>query len=306
MPAVLEAVDLAALLAEACAWALLTILVILLAKLVSVLHFKIDIVVATFEPLGWLADALNSYILAGAEDARAAVAGAMKATYDGLVWGFDEMLGAFTDLAHATRALAVYIWSSLVKPYIAAALSPIRAAISKAEAAIVTLTNTVAADLVKAENYAASKATAAENAAEGFTRTEIRAARADAAAASAAITARLDGIGTQAEALATSIAAAPDAVWNDLKKYGDVQNLADAILLGTAGALGIKALTDATGLDSKTCETNQKNLCGTDPTKWLNLLEGLAALGFAFDLRELAAFANSLAGDVEPLVKDAA
>lgn len=277
-------------------------LVILLAKLISVMHFSIDFGFASFEPLGWLADALSSYLLAGVEDARQAVQGAMKATYDGLVWSFDELLGIFTDLAHATKALALYLWQHVVKPWVDSVVNPIRTVLTNTEAKLADLTKTVATNLVKAERYADTQASKAVTTTEAFTRTEVSAARKDAAAASAAITARLDGIGQQATAIAGDIAAAPGLVWDDLKKYLDVQNLADATLLGMLGALGIHTLTDATGMDESNCQQNQKQVCNADPAQWLKLLEGIALLGVTFDFKLLYDFAESIIGDVGDLV----
>lgn len=302
MAVVLEAVDLAALCAEALAWALLTVLVVLLAKLVSKLHFHIDLGIVSFEPLGWLADALASYLLAGAEDARQAVEGAMKATYDGLTWSFNEMLGLFTDLANATKGVALYLWQHVVKPWTQALIRPLEATANKAEAAVTSLAKTVASDFTKVEAYAEAQATKAVTSAEAFTKSEISAARQDYTALSAAITARLDGIGTQAASIAGDVAATPGIVWDDLKKYLDVKNLADATLLGMLGALGIHALTDTTGLDKSNCQQNQKQVCNADPGQWLKLLEGIALLGVAFDFKLLYDFAESIITDVGDLV----
>ncbi len=306
MAAAFELVDLAALCAEALAWALLTVLVILLAKLISVMHFKIDILVATFEPLGWLANALNDHLLAGAEIARQAVAGAMKATFDGLVWAFNDMLAGMTEFANHVRAAFVYLWSHALHPFVTAITAPIRALAAKAEAAVVALETTVAKNLVRAEDYAAARATAVVGSAEAFTRIEIKAARADAAAASDFITRRLDGIGAQAEAIAGDIAAEPGLVWDDLKTRLDPKTLAEATILGVLGALGIHSLTSATGLDSANCQQNQKALCGTEHGQWLKLLEGLALIGFALDFKELVAFAEKLAAEAEALILKAA
>lgn len=303
MPAVLEAVDLAALLAEACAWALLTILVILLAKLISVLHFNIDLGIVSFEPLGWLADALSSYVLTGAEDARQAVAGAMKATYDGLVWSFDEMLGLFVDIGHATRALALYLWQHVVQPFVHAIVNPIRTALTKAEAEVASLTKTVATNLTKAETYARTEATSAVTRAEAFTKTEVKTVRNDFTRADALIDARLDGIGTQAEAIAVGVEAAPGIVWGELKSHLDVRNLADATILGVLGALGIHTLTDATGLNSSDCQQNQKQVCGANPAQWLKMIEGLALLGVGLSFDELYKFAESLAGEASGVIE---
>ena len=294
--------ELVALLGEILAWGLLTIAVVLLGKLISKMHFSLSVLGIGFEPLGWLADALSSYILAGAEDARQAVQGALEATFHALVWSLNETYGALVDLANATKGALVYLWQHVVKPWVNALVAPIRPAVSSVESKVAALTTTVATNLTKAESYAKAHADAAFTDAETFTRTEVSAARAAAVAAEAQITARLDGIGTQAEALAGSIAAAPDAVWGDLRKLADVQNLADGVLLGVAGALGIKALTDATGLSSDTCEQNQKQVCNADPGQWLKLLEGIALLGVLFDFKLCYDFAETILGDVGDLV----
>lgn len=302
MAVALEAVDLAALLAEACAWALLTILVILLAKLISKMHFSLDLGIVSFEPLGWLADALNSYILAGAEDARAAVAGAMKATYDGLVWSFEEMLGLFTDLGHAIKALALYLWQHVAKPYVDLVVGEVRSLANKAESAVESLISTVAKDLAAAEKYAEGQGSKAISTAEAFTKTEIAAARRDFTVAENAITARLDGIGTQAEAIAGDIAAAPGDVWGDLKQYVDPKNLAEATILGVLGGLAIHTLTDATGLSNDTCQENQKQLCGTNPSQWAKLLEGLVLLGATLDFKLVYDLTSTLVTDYGELI----
>lgn len=305
MPLVLEAVDLAALCAEALAWALLTVLVILLAKLVSQMHFHLDLGIVSFEPLGWLADALSSYVLAGAEDARQAVEGAMKATLDGLTWSFDELLGVFTDLAHATKALALYLWQHVVKPWTLGLLTPIRAAVAKVDAELAALTKTVAQNLTKAERYADGQATKAIGSAEAFTKTEIRAARQAAEAEAAAITARLDGIATQATAVAEDVLRAPGQVWGDIGKYVDPKNLAEATILGVLGALGIHTLTSATGLDSQTCQGRHKDLCGIDPSQWAQWLAQIALMAGVLDFAELLALCRVVFHEGESLVLDA-
>lgn len=268
--------------------------------------WTLDVIVWSGKPLAWLGRDIDKWVIGGIDSAISALGGVVAELWHGLVWSFTELLDIFTDLANLAKGAIVHLWTGLVKPWAEALVNPIRALAVKAEAQVVALETTVARNLATAERYAEGRATAALDTSEAFTRTEIKAARADAAAASAFITARLDGIGTQAEAIAGDIAATPGLVWDDLKKYLDVRNLADATLLGTLGGLAIHELTQATGINSNDCQGNQKALCGTNPGQWLKLLEGLALLGFAFDFKELVAFAEKLAVEAEDLILKAA
>lgn len=287
MAVALEAVDLAALCAEALAWALVVCTIILLKKLVSVMHFKIDLGIVSFEPLGWLANALTSYVIAGAEDARSALEGAMHATFNGLVWSINQLLDALDYLEGGVKSALSYLWHTAIRPLVHAIVDPVRTLASKAEAEVVSLSKTVADDLTKAERYASAKATAAFTDAEAFTRNEVTAARSDAARATAAVVARLDGINSQVGTIAGDVAAAPGIVWGDLTRNLDARNLADAATLAVLAAAAVHTLAADSGLENADCRAKVKGVCGTDPSQWGKLLAGLALMEGVVHLREL-------------------
>lgn len=306
MPVALEAVDLAALCAEVLAWALLTVTIILLGKLVSKMHFSIDLGVVSFEPLGWLADAISSYVLAGAEDARRAVEGAMRYTLEGLTWSFHEMLGLFTDLANATKQLALYLWTKIVRPYVQAAIRPITAAIARAEADVASLAKREAGDIARTVANLEAFGWKRLADAEGFTRTEVAAARKELGAAVNTVSSYVHTAEAGAIALPGTIEQDFGHLWDEVRKLVRPGDLTELLAGGALVGMLVRVIAQASGLDNAECQAKHKAICGTDLSKWLGLLEGLAALGFAFDFQELVRFAESLAGDVEPLVKAAA
>lgn len=129
---------------------------------------------------------------------------------------------------------------------------------------------------------------------------------------------------SQAEALAAGALAQVDAAGKAALAglEGVVINVGDELaeIEGAIGAAGVGALiasipaiatlvhaiaTEA-GLENAECRSKVKGVCGTDPSAWAGLLGGLAALGFAFSLRELAEIANPLVGELAGIIDQAA
>lgn len=295
MPVALEAVDLAALAAEALTWALLTVLVILLAKLVSVMHFKIDLGIVAFEPLGWLANALSSYVLTGAEDARKAVAGAMKATFDGLVWGLDELYALITDLATKAKDGMLWLWQHTVQPYVQAVIKPIYTVAVRAETDVTNLAKKEARDIAATAANAEAFAWKRLQNAEDFTREQVAAARADLGAAIHKVDSYVHSAEAVAEALPGQITADFDSLWKALRDNIRPDQLAELLSAGLLSGMLLRVLAQEAGLDQEACRAKHKQICGVDPAQWTKLLGALALLGAAVDFRQLVDFANSLA-----------
>lgn len=88
---------------------------------------------------------------------------------------------------------------------------------------------------------------------------------------------------------------------------------------GAFGAAGLAALVASipaiatlvqtiaveTGLENAECRGKVKGICGTDPSAWGELLGGLVAVGFAFNLRELYEVARPLVDELAPIVREA-
>jgi len=111
---------------------------------------------------------------------------------------------------------------------------------------------------------------------------------------------------TTAESLASAGLAEVRAVAVPIGE--EVQPLAGAAgLVGVAALIAsipgiatfVNALATDTGLENESCRSKVKGICGTDPNAWANLLGGLAAVGFAFSLAELASVAEDV---IDPLV----
>lgn len=202
---------------------------------------------------------------------------------------------------------------------------------SRIDSIATTLRSDIAAGIAKAEGYAdeaVSRLRAAEDAAIANAVGVAVAARAagEAAASSALATAERDiGAGvTAAEAAAAGAIAASDAAGKaalDVVRsvavtaeqdiatvLGDLDALKVAALIASIPALAtlVHAIATEAGLENESCRSKVKGICGTDPNAWGNLLGGLAAIGLAFNLRELNAVARPLIGGLADVMREAA
>lgn len=194
-----------------------------------------------------------------------------------------------------------------------------------------TLRGDIAAAISTAERYAdeaVGRLRAAEDAAIANAVGLAAAARAagEAAAAAALATAEHDiaaGVAT-AEAAAAGALAASDAAGKaaldvvrsvavtaeqDIETVlGELDARTVAALIASIPALAtiVNAIATEAGLENAACRTKVKGICGTDPTSWGNLLAGLAAIGLAFNLRELNAVAKPLIGGLSTIIREAA
>lgn len=191
------------------------------------------------------------------------------------------------------------------------------------------------AALGDAKTYARTQSQAARNSAEAYADEAVAklrtsehtalenvksiadAARNDAAAAvstALGITGRVAVPGTRGATGATGATGAAGAA-GTAAPPASLPSIDD--LLGIAGAAGliasIPALATAvtsiateTGLDNASCRGKVKQICGTNTGAWTSLLEGFVALGVGFNLRELAKAAETIAGDVADVIRQAA
>lgn len=87
------------------------------------------------------------------------------------------------------------------------------------------------------------------------------------------------------------------------KELGSLAGLMAAIPL-------LRAITNTiaveSGLENADCRSKVKGICGTNPAAWAGLLGGLAALGFAFSLKDLYGVAEGLVHDLSDVIQQAA
>jgi hypothetical protein len=166
------------------------------------------------------------------------------------------------------------------------------------DSAIATAVGLAAAARVAGELAAANALNEAERAA-GSALAQSEAAAAEALArAQAAGQAALDGV------RGIAVGAADDLATIE----GQLGALGTAGLIAAIPALGtlVHAIATEAGLENAECRSKVKGICGTDANAWANLLGGLAAIGFAFSLRELYEVAEPLAKELAPVIAKAA
>lgn len=134
-------------------------------------------------------------------------------------------------------------------------------------------------------------ATKARDDAEAFASTAI-------AAVAAADATAIDGV--------RSIAITAENEINDL--VGPEGLIGAAALIASIPAIATltNAIATEAGLENASCRSKVKGICGTDPLRWAGLLEGLAALGFAFSLEQLAEVAEPLVDELAGVLAAAA
>lgn len=246
----------------------------------------------------------------------------------GLLDSLAVLVGLAALLGLGVKAALEYMWNhsleARVVSWIAREISKIHlphidvAAITRAITATILATvradiAAVRRDLAKAEAVAASATTAALHTAERYADTAVAALRTaeDAAIADAARIAHqaegeAAGAVSAAVAAAQAVAVPVEHELNALDAY--IKSLGLTALVASIPALAtlVNALAVETGLENAECRGKVKQICGTDPNAWSDLLGGLAAIGFAFSLRELYDLARPVVDELKPVIETVA
>lgn len=239
---------------------------------VSVLNDNIDAALSTAERY---ADTAVSKLRA-AEDA--AVAQAVGIAVDAKNAGINAAASAlqtaegYTDAAKGAA--------------IAAAAGALTTAESYTDAAKQVALQAAGGALATAEHEAAIAANAAQAGAEAF-----------AAQAAGAVSSALDQVRSVA-------VGAADDLHTIEGSYGAL-GLAALIASIPALATLTNAIATETGLENEDCRKKVKGICATPSNVWSELLGGLAAVGFAFSLAELAEVAQPIALELVPVISEA-
>lgn len=248
--------------------------------------------------------------------------------FNGMIDSLGILVGLAVLLGEGTKLALTYMWNHALRPLIRLYTDPIGTLARAASALVSELTRTVAGNVTRAERYADAAASraltdartyagavalTAEHAAERYADDAVAALRsAEDEALSRAIAlanaAETDAATAfaKAQAYADSLVAPVGADLTALEQY--VKSLGVPALLASVPALGLlltQVLTE-TGLENAECRGKVKQVCGTDPAAWSNLLAGLAAVGFAFSLPELYKVARPLVDDLAPVIREAA
>lgn len=163
--------------------------------------------------------------------------------------------------------------------------------------------------LATAEHEIAAAAQTAVNAAAGALTTAEQYADQAERAAEAAATAQVASLDAAAQTALQQVRSIAIDATDDLHVIeGAIGAAGVGALIASIPALAtiVNAIATEAGLENQSCRGKVKDICRTDPSAWENLLGGLAPLGLAFSLAELAAIARPLVGELAPIVAQAA
>jgi hypothetical protein len=164
------------------------IALLLAAKgLVQAVAGLFDFSVFGVRPLHSLAAGLENHVLGALNDAIAGVERAATSFVSGLIDSFGMLIALPALAILGTKAALSYLWNTALDPRIDRVTASIKATANAAATRLETLTDVVAADLARAENFARDRATAALSSAKAYVESRIEGAlaalRADIAAA---------------------------------------------------------------------------------------------------------------------------
>lgn len=225
-------------------------------------------------------------ILASAEAYARGQAAAALGAAEGYV---EHRLEAFAQTIRGDIAAGV----SAAEGYADQAVSKLRAAEDAAVAGAVGL---AAVAKSEAERLAAAAIATAEAEAGAALSAEDQALRQAISLAQAAGTAALDGLG-----------GVVINVGDDLRTIEAGLGAAGlGALIASIPALAtlVHAIATEAGLENAACRGKVKGICGTDPSRWADLLLGLAALGFSFTLADVVEAAAGAIGQAGGLLAE--
>lgn len=279
-------------------------------------------------PFSGIAGALNNSIVSWLESALHGTEAVTARFWNDLL-GSLELLGALTLLLGDGVKLALeYLWNHSLPAYVlheielgVKRLAPSRVDVAGLEAKVTADVKAalraevavIRADVgdAKAAALAASAAAgiAAEKAAHVVENQITQITQNPVTYVDNAVTQIVPGLAEALTHAGAEVAELPGLALPDLRGLLNNQDL--ATLGGLMAAIPLlRAITSTiaveTGLENGACRSKVKGICGTDPSAWLGLLEGLAVLGFGFNLRELYSVAEGLVGDLSGVIREAA
>jgi hypothetical protein len=279
-------------------------------------------------PFSGVSSALHNSIISWLESALKGVEKVTARFFNDLL-GSLELLGALTLLlGEGVKVALEYLWTHSLPAYVlheielgVKRLTPSRVDVAGLEAKVkadVTAAMraevaTIRADAnaAKAAALAASAAAgvAAEKAAHSVVNEITQVVQHPISYVTDTVTEVVPGLADALTHAGAEVAELPGLALPDLRGILNNQDL--ATLGGLMAAIPLlRAITSTlaveTGLENEACRSKVKGICGTDPSAWTALLEGLAVLGFGFSLRELYTVAERLVGDLSGVIREAA
>ena len=297
------ALDLVPLLLWGVAWGLAALLSVLVAVGKATFNPSIPLF---GKPLNSAWNTIEGAVNSALNDAANGVAKAWSGLLNGLIDSIGLLIAFPALLFLGVKAALEYLWNSALSPLIAHAVNPVRTLAQKAEADAAAATRAASDAIGTAEHYAEGQAASALESAKAYAL-----GRADALESTIVglYGATVSDVQAAEHAIAVDAPRLPGMTWDDLEialSGKDAGTLAGALGVGAIAASLVNVLATEAGLGSSDCRAKNKQICGVDTAAWTSLLEGLAVIGFAFSLADLAAVAQPLAGELAPVIAKAA
>jgi hypothetical protein len=278
----------------------------LAAALRAIFGFGINLGFTTLYPLKWVGDQLAGLIEQAASAGIKASEHVLAGLLSGLTSSLEELIAIPVLLGIAIKDALAYLWHVALHAYVAAVVNPVRSLALRAEALAHAAEATAARDLGIAERYAAAEAARALGEAKAYTAHAVAGAVTEVEAYARQGVEKLRVAEEHAIASARAIAVGAEDALHVIEHNLTAAEL--AALIASIPALNtlLHAIATEAGLDQPGCRAKVKQTCGTGDLQWAQLLLGLAAMGLLFDFHALVAFARTLAGDAEKLIRQAA
>lgn len=319
MAVAIDAVDLAAI---AALWVLIG-LTLAAAYTFQKLADAINVSIVGTHPLAGVSRTIESTIVHWCTVGAQSLEGVANTLWNGLTWSISVTLQAIMGIPRDIHNAIQYLKDHLIVNTVRAALGPIHTALNTLEAKVGFVSREVATEVVRLDAKIEHTATAtvgtverelgaAIRGVEGTVTTELHTLRntlrneIDSATkgAEAAGAAALAKLSAAENAAIDAIGRAEGATAAELRDFIGQVPLTDIGAALAALPLVIAAvniLEAETGLGRAECRGKIKGICGTDPTQWAKLLEGLAFVGIGFSIAELI---NAIVGVAEAVVPE--
>lgn len=322
MAIVLEGVDLVAL----CAILVLMGLLIATRNTFVALASVLDKSILGVRPFHSIAVAIENTIIAGCNVGIRALGSVAHDLWAGLLWTVNETVQAIMSIPNGVHAALNFLWDHAIPTYVKASIAVLNKSINAVDARVDAVWKELSGDVVALETMIKNTATAtaqtlrrdissAVSNLRGDVAADIRDVRVDVKHEIAIAVGGAEAIGNEA---LDRLRRAEDAAIEGLRRSEDAtaQELRDLIkdipLTDIAAALAaiplLRAAVDIleaeTGLGRAECRAKVKNICGTDPSQWAQLLEGLVLVGIGLSIQDVIEAIVGVAEVIAPEIQE--
>lgn len=289
---------------------------------------QLDVTILGARPFHGIAARMEAAVLSATDDAIKASQAAIAGLWHATVWSFKQMVDATKDLARDTEAALRLLRHVTVPALLSVASATLLGLVGPLPRAYASVSEWLHAEVARLEGVidrkVAAGVAAAERVAAGLakgieadvlhelsrTRAELeRGIEAGVRTAEREATRGIDALRDAEHAALEGVRSAEGATAAELRHLLgelDLTNLRGLLAAFPILAAAVAVLEAESGLDKRECREKVRQVCTTDPARWAHLLEGLVAVGLAFDLEALAAIARPIVHAAEPLIREAA